>query len=69
MYSHIIDEDRWLNAQRFEKQFYQTKTIPSVGDAKADITTTTTQSDQEILLKLFGNLEIVKLLKFITKNL
>lgn len=28
VYSHIIDDDRKLNAQRFEEQFYQTKAAP-----------------------------------------
>ncbi len=27
VYSHIIDEDRRYNAQKFEEQFYQTKGI------------------------------------------
>lgn len=28
VYSHIIDDDKKLNAQRFEEQFYQTKAAP-----------------------------------------
>lgn len=24
VYSHIIDDDRWINAQRFEEQFLNT---------------------------------------------
>ena len=69
VYSHIIDEDRRLNAQRFEEQFYQTKTTPKVEEEKAETIPTTTQSDQELLLKLLANPEMAALLKSIVKNL
>lgn len=69
VYSHIIDEDRRLNAQRFEEQFYQTKTTPKVEEEKAETIPTTTQSDQELLLKLLANPEMAALLKSIAKNL
>lgn len=31
VYSHIIDDDRRINAQRFEEQFYQSKAAPRCG--------------------------------------
>ncbi len=34
VYSHIIDDDRRLNAQRFEEQFYQTKETPQAEEVQ-----------------------------------
>ena len=34
VYSHIIDEDRRYNAQKFEEQFYNTKGLKNVGEGK-----------------------------------
>ena len=36
VYSHILDEDRRLNAQRFEETFYQQKNPSNTIDAPAD---------------------------------
>lgn len=36
VYSHIIDDDRRLNAQRFEEQFYQTKETPQAERSTAE---------------------------------
>ena len=33
-YSHIIDDDRRFNAQRFEEQFYNTKGLRDVEEGK-----------------------------------
>lgn len=67
VYSHIIDEDRRLNAQRFEEQFYQTK--PAAEEAENAQETPVTPSEQELLLKLLANPEMASLLKSLAKNL
>ena len=41
VYSHILDEDRRLNAQRFEEAFYQHKELP---DSNAENLKSDTQS-------------------------
>ena len=69
VYSHIIDDDRRLNAQRFEEQFYQTKAAPADCETQEEKTPETAQSDQEILLKLLANPEMAALLKSLAKNL
>ena len=71
VYSHIIDEDRRLNAQRFEEAFYsgQGNATPTVG--QADQTATVPEkntagngeSDQELLLRLLQKPEIAAMLK------
>ena len=71
VYSHIIDEDRRLNAQRFEEAFYsgQGNATPTVG--QADQTATVLEkdtagngeSDQELLLRLLQKPEIAAMLK------
>ena len=70
VYSHIIDDDRRINAQRFEEQFYQSK----VGSATEEVqeetkAETASQTDQEMLLKLLANPEMAALLKSLAKNL
>ena len=40
-YSHILDEDRRLNAQRFEETFYQQKNPSAVSGATVEPTPTT----------------------------
>lgn len=67
VYSHIIDDDRRLNAQRFEEQFYQNKTPQEQMEKEA--APQTPQSDQEMLLKLLANPEMAALLKSLAKNL
>jgi hypothetical protein len=69
VYSYIIDDDRRLNAQRFEEQFYQTKAAPADSGTQEEKTPETAQSDQEILLKLLANPEMAALLKSLAKNL
>ena len=69
VYSHIIDDDRRLNAQRFEEQFYQNKTEPVVEEEQKETTPETSQADQEMLLKLLANPEMAALLKSLAKNL
>lgn len=70
VYSHIIDDDRRINAQRSEEQFYQGKnasaTEKTQEETKAE---TAAQADQETLRKLPANPEMAALLKPFIKNL
>ena len=70
VYSHIID-DRRINAQRFEEQFYQSKAAPAAEEKVQEETKaeTASQTDQEMLLKLLANPEMAALLKTLAKNL
>lgn len=70
VYSHIIDDDRRLNAQRFEEVFYQSKEVaPAVEEVQEKDTQEESQLDQETLLKLLSNPEMAALLKSLAKNL
>lgn len=73
VYSHIIDDDRRINAQRFEEQFYQAKTAPIQGSVTETLPEVkppqAADSDQELLLKLLANPEMATLLKSLAKNL
>lgn len=69
VYSHIIDDDRRLNAQRFEEQFYQTKETPQVEEEQQKTEPSVSPTDQEMLIKLLANPEMATLLKSLAKNL
>lgn len=69
VYSHIIDDDRRINAQRFEEQFYQPKPVDSITLEVKEPGLEETASDQEVLLKLLANPETAALLKALAKNL
>lgn len=73
VYSHIIDDDRRINAQRFEGQFYQAKMTPIQEKATETVSEESVSqvvtSDQELLLKLLANPEMATLLKSLAKNL
>ena len=70
VYSHIIDDDRRINAQRFEEQFYQSKAAPTAEEVQEETKAeTASQTDQEMLLKLLANPEMAALLKTLAKNL
>ena len=69
VYSHIIDDDRRLNAQRFEEQFYQSRGQTPTEEVQAETVPEASQSDKEILLKLLANPEMATLLKSLAKNL
>lgn len=69
VYSHIIDEDRRLNAQRFEEQFYQSKSIPVVEEPEEKPAPEETQTEQELLQKLLANPEMAALLKSLAKTI
>ena len=36
VYSHIIDNDRRINAQKFEEQFYQGNAIPATEEVQEE---------------------------------
>ncbi len=70
VYSHIIDDDRRVNAQLFEEAFYSGKaaqkeetTQPTADKPETE------QSDQELLLRLLQNPEMATLLKTLAKSL
>lgn len=69
VYSHIIDEDRRLNAQRFEEQFYQSKSTPAVEEPEETTEPKETQTEQELLQKLLANPEMAALLKSLAKTI
>ena len=69
VYSHIIDDDRKINAQRFEEQFYQTKQASSIEEEKSEEVSEDTSSDQEILMKLLSNPEMATILKSLAQKL
>ena len=67
VYSHIIDDDRRLNAERMEAAFYSGRQAtpepvqPAATESSAD--------DKELLLKLLQNPEMAALLKSLAKNI
>jgi len=69
VYSHIIDDDRRFNAQRFEEQFYQPKTTSTLKEVKEEIAPQASTTDQETLMKLLANPEMAALLKSLAKKL
>ncbi len=64
VYSHIIDDDRRVNAQLFEKAFYKGKgaELPSASTVPDGV-------DPELLEKLFANPDALQILKALTQNL
>lgn len=56
-----------MNAQRFEEQFYQSKTPQE--QVQEETAPSVPQTDQEMLLKLLANPEMAALLKSLVKNL
>ena len=64
VYSHIIDEDRMMNAQRFEETFYSPKKEDAGKEQGKEA-----DSDQELLMKLLAKPEMAALLKTLAKGL
>ena len=67
VYSHIIDDDRRLNAERLEAAFYSGRQA-----APEPVQTAAQESsadDKELLLKLLQNPEMAALLKSLAKTL
>lgn len=63
-YAHILDDDRKLNAERFENTFYS----PDRKNA-ADDTTAPSEGDVAVLMKLLQNPQMATLLKSLTKTM
>ncbi len=62
VYSHIIDEDRCINAQRLEEAFYSSKTPDPVEDTEPKTAdTAVTESDESDAAKILNCLKIPKL--------
>ena len=68
VYSHIIDDDRRMNAQRFEETFYSTKK-EDAGKEQEKAANSAHESDQELLMKLLAKPEMAALLKALAKEL
>ena len=68
VYSHIIDEDRMMNAQRFEETFYTPKK-ENEGKEQENAADSAQESDQELLMKLLAKPEMAALLKTLAKGL
>ena len=67
VYSHIIDDDRRLNAERLEAAFYSGRqTTPEPAPAP---TTESNGDDAALLMKLLQNPEMAALLKSLAKTL
>ena len=69
VYSHIIDDDRRINAQRFEEKFYHNQTTQQVDEMQKDIEQTKPEVDQEMILKLLAKPEMATLLKTLAQSL
>lgn len=79
VYSHIIDEDRRFNAQKFEEQFYQTKGLRNVEEGQTvpmpsfssatELKKNETSETEELVAKLLNNPEALSLLKAIANKL
>ena len=66
-YSHFIDDDRRLNAERLEAAFYSGRqATPEPVQTAAQESST---DDKELLLKLLQNPEMAALLKSLAKTL
>ena len=68
VYSHIIDDDRRMNAQRFEETFYAPKK-ESEEKEQEKAADSEQESDQELLKKLLAKPEMAALLKTLAKGL
>ncbi|MCH3973216.1 MAG: site-specific integrase [Oscillospiraceae bacterium] len=63
VYSHILDEDRATNAQRFEAEFYSKSEVPEVPAASAAPASELTDSDKAKFIQLLSNPEFATLIK------
>lgn len=72
VYSHIIDDDRRLNAQRFEETFYSGKSGTDTDAESAETAAPAAskqESDQEALIRILKNPEMAALLKSLAQSL
>lgn len=63
VYSHILDEDRATNAQRFEAEFYSKSEAPEMPAASAAPASELTDSDKAKFIQLLSNPEFATLIK------
>ena len=68
VYSHILNEDRRMNAQRFEETFYSPKKEDS-GKEEEKAANSAQETNQELLMKLLAKPEMAALLKTLAKGL
>lgn len=66
VYSHILDEDRRINAQRFEEEFYSKQNPEEVPESREELKADA--EGQALLLKLLSNPETAALLKSLAKT-
>lgn len=69
VYSHILDDDRVINARRFEDAFYHTKEDEAPAEQPPVPEPEASESDQALLLRLLQNPEMAAVLKALAKNL
>lgn len=70
VYSHIIDDDRRLNAERMEEAFYSgRKEAKPVTEPDKPQETASTEINQEMLMKLLANPEMAAILKTLASSL
>ena len=69
VYSHIIDDDRRMNAARMEEMFYSGRQTEAPVKLEEPAPVTTEQSDQELLLQLLQKPGVAELLKSLAKSL
>ena len=70
VYSHIIDDDRRVNAERLEAAFYSGRqTAAPVKTPEPVAQESSSDGDKELLLKLLANPEMAALLKTLAKSL
>ena len=67
VYSHIIDDDRRLNAERLEAAFYSGRT--ATPEPVQKVQEVTQDDDTALLMRLLQNPEMSALLKTLAKNL
>src|SRR5574344_2101032 len=67
VYSHIIDDDRRMNAERLEAAFYSGR--QATPEPVQPVTQESSTDDKELLLKLLQNPEMAALLKSLAKTL
>lgn len=63
VYSHILDEDRATNAQRFEAEFYSKSEAPEAPAASVAPASELTDSDKAKFIQLLSNPEFATLIK------
>lgn len=72
VYSHIIDDDRRLNAERMEAAFYSGRNVPQqefIPVQVPQVVPEASSGDAELLAKLLANPEMATLLRSLAKNL